>query len=144
MPYLCRLPSGRTITIVFYHEGLTHDIAFGKLLENGDRFRDALVGAVKTRSEDRLLVVATDGETHGHHHKFGEMALARLFERLDADPDVRLPDIGTFLEEHPQNLSASSKKIVHGPACTALNAGAVTAAAAQAEDPAGTRHGGNL
>ena len=119
MPYLCRLPSGRTITIVFYHEGLTHDIAFGKLLENGDRFRDALVGAVKTRSEDRLLVVATDGETYGHHHKFGEMALARLFERLDADPDVRLPDIGTFLEEHPAKFECiikenSSWSCVHG------------------------------
>ncbi|MDD5421470.1 MAG: glycoside hydrolase, partial [Synergistaceae bacterium] len=32
LPYLCRLPSGRTITIVFYHGGLAHDIAFGGLL----------------------------------------------------------------------------------------------------------------
>ncbi|NLD05235.1 MAG: glycoside hydrolase, partial [Synergistaceae bacterium] len=94
LPYLCRLPSGRTITIVFYHGGLAHEIAFGGLLENGDKFRDALLGAVKIRSEERLLLVATDGESYGHHHKFGEMALARLFERFDQDPEVSLPDIG--------------------------------------------------
>lgn len=119
LPYLCRLPSGRTITIVFYHGGLAHDIAFGKLLENGDRFRDALVGAIKIRSEERLLVVATDGETYGHHHKFGEMALARLFERLETDPEVRLPDIGTFLEDHPAKFECvirenTSWSCVHG------------------------------
>lgn len=119
LPYLCRLPSGRTITLVFYHGGLAHDIAFGGLLENGDRFRDELVGAVKVRSEERLLVVATDGETYGHHHKFGEMALARLFERLSQDPDISLPDIGTFLEKHPAIYECrikenSSWSCVHG------------------------------
>ncbi len=119
LPYLCRLPSGRTITLVFYHGGLAHDIAFGGLLENGDRFRDELVGAVKIKSEERLLVVATDGETYGHHHKFGEMALARLFERLSQDPDISLPDIGTFLEKHPAIYECrikenSSWSCVHG------------------------------
>ncbi len=119
LPYLCRLPSGRTITIVFYHGGLAHDIAFGGLLENGDRFRDALIDAVKIRSEERLLVVATDGETYGHHHKFGEMALARLFERFEQDPEISLPDIGTFLENHPARFECrikenSSWSCVHG------------------------------
>ncbi len=119
LPYLCRLPSGRAITIVFYHGELAHDIAFGGLLENGDRFRDALVGAVKIRAADRLLVVATDGETYGHHHKFGEMALARLFERFDQDSEISLPDIGTFLENHPAKYECrirenSSWSCVHG------------------------------
>lgn len=102
LPYLCRLPSGRTIVIVFYHGRLAHDIAFGGLLENGDRLRDALVGTVNVPTgEDRLLVVATDGETYGHHHKFGEMALARLFQRLSSEEGVALPDIGDFIERHP-------------------------------------------
>ncbi len=119
LPYLCRLPSGRTITIIFYHDRLAHDIAFGKLLDNGDKLRDALVGAVRVRSEERLLAVATDGETFGHHHKFGEMALARLFERFLADPEVSLPDIGAFLEEHPAKHECKIKEntswsCVHG------------------------------
>jgi hypothetical protein len=40
-----------------------------------------------------------------------------VFERLDADPDVRLPDNSTFFEEHPQNLMHHQENI-HGPACT--------------------------
>lgn len=101
IPYKCRLNSGRSISIVFYHGGIAHKIAFGSLLDNGDTFRDEIVNAVKVRKENRLLVVATDGETYGHHHKFGEMALARLFERLIADSDISLPDIGSFIEQHP-------------------------------------------
>jgi len=119
LPYICKLPSGRMITIVFYNGELAHHIAFGRLLENGDKFMDALINSVKIRSEDRLLVVATDGETYGHHHKFGEMALARLFERLSEDSEVNLPDIGTFLQEHPAIFECRIKEntswsCVHG------------------------------
>ena len=78
---LCRLPPEGTITIVFYHEGLTHDIAFGKLLEK----RRQVQGRTGRSSKDPLgrqaLVVATDGETYGHHHKFGEMACPSLEAR---------------------------------------------------------------
>lgn len=101
LPYLCELPSGKSITIVFYHGGLAQGIAFGGLLENGDRFYDALLSSVPVKSEDRLLLVATDGETYGHHHKFGEMALARVFDKLNSNKDVTLPDIGAFIEKHP-------------------------------------------
>ncbi len=110
IPYLFRLPSGRLITIVFYHGSIAHQVAFGGLLHNGDSFRDALVGAVKVRSEDRLLVIATDGETYGHHHKFGEMALAHLFERLAADTDISLPDIGAYIEKHPPTCECRIKE----------------------------------
>jgi len=101
MPYTCLLPSGRSITLVFYHGSIANQVAFGGLLDNGDTFRDAIIGAVKIRNEDRLLVIANDGETYGHHHKFGEMALARLFKRLNSDPNVNLPDIGEYIEDHP-------------------------------------------
>lgn len=100
-PYLCRLPSGRSISIFFYHGGLAHDIAFGGLLNNGDRFSDALINALPEKREDRIILVATDGETYGHHHKFGEMALARVFRDLLSNPDAALPGLGEFLEDHP-------------------------------------------
>ena len=35
-PYLCRLPSGRTIALFFYDGPISHDIAFGDLLRNGE------------------------------------------------------------------------------------------------------------
>ena len=100
LPYVCELPSGRRIDIVFYNGRLSQQIAFGGLLDNGDRFAGALIDAAKAGS-NRLLVVATDGETYGHHHKFGDMALARAFMDLTANRNVSLPDIGSFLAAHP-------------------------------------------
>lgn len=99
-PYRCELPSGRSVTIFFYHAGIAHDIAFGGLLNNGDSFRDALLCAA-AEGDDRILLTATDGESYGHHHKFGEMALARLFELLENDMNTALPSLEEFLVKHP-------------------------------------------
>ena len=103
-PYRCELPSGRSITIIFYHAGLAQGIAFGGLLNNGDLFKDAAVRSA-AEGEDRLLVTATDGESYGHHHKFGEMALARMFEQMELDERINLPSIEGFLAEHPPTAS---------------------------------------
>jgi hypothetical protein len=45
--------------------------------------------------------IATDGESYGHHHPHGDMALAYALDRLAAHPDVRLTNYGEFLELHP-------------------------------------------
>lgn len=100
-PCVCRLPSGRSINIIFYNSDIARDIAFGNLLDNGDAFRESLLSAIKNPAEDQLLVIATDGESYGHHHKFGDMALARCFQGLTDNPDVALPAIQDFLEKHP-------------------------------------------
>ena len=117
-PYRCELPSGRAITVVFYHAGIARDIAFGGLLDNGDAFKEAMVKAA-AEGEDRLLITATDGESYGHHHKFGEMALARLFELTEADNRVATPPLDEFLEKHPPEarcviVEKSSWSCVHG------------------------------
>lgn len=100
-PCICRLPSGRSINIVFYHGDIARDIAFGNLLNNGDAFRETLLSAIREPNDDQLLVIATDGESYGHHHKFGDMALARCFHGLLDNPNVALPAIDEFLEKYP-------------------------------------------
>ena len=47
-----------------------------------------------------LVSVATDGETYGHHHKFGEMALARALDELFT-LGVRVENFGSFLARNP-------------------------------------------
>ena len=117
-PYRAELPSGRAISVIFYHAGVAQDIAFGGLLFNGDAFKEAMVKAA-AEGEDRILITATDGESYGHHHKFGEMALARLFELAEADKRVATPKLDEFLEKHPPTAKCilvenSSWSCVHG------------------------------
>jgi alpha-amylase/alpha-mannosidase (GH57 family) len=100
-PYFVTLPSGRKITLVFYYGSIAHDIAFGGLLDNGDFFADSLLRKLPRDDEPRLLTIATDGESYGHHHRFGEMALARAAQVLYNSSDVTLTNIAAFLGNYP-------------------------------------------
>jgi hypothetical protein len=53
------------------------------------------------RMRHRLLSAATDGETYGHHHRFGEMALARVVLDLEATRAVQVENFASFLAHHP-------------------------------------------
>lgn len=105
-PYRVRLPSGKSITVIFYHGELAQGIAFGGLLESGDRLATALVNAIPDDDEDRLLVIATDGETFGHHHRFGEMALARAFQVIETSGRAENVPIAHFLKKNPPQWEA--------------------------------------
>ncbi|MGA8303525.1 MAG: DUF3536 domain-containing protein [Thermoplasmata archaeon] len=98
-----RTPSGRSLALFFYNGGLSSDIAFKGLLNSGTAFGDRLATAFDGRLNDeaQLVHVATDGETYGHHHRHGDMALADALEQLDARSDVALTNYGEFLERHP-------------------------------------------
>ena len=119
-PYRVSLPSGRSIVIFFYDGNISQGVAFENLLENGGRLLDRLTGAVLTdRDEAQLVHIATDGETYGHHHRFGEMALAVVLDDLEKIPDVTLTNYGQFLAEHPPGWEAeivegSSWSCAHG------------------------------
>lgn len=100
--YLCRLPSGRSIALFFYDGIVSQQVAFERLLDNGDRFIGRLMGGFDdARAHAQLMHIATDGESYGHHHPHGDMALAYLLKKLSADPEVRLTNYGEFLELHP-------------------------------------------
>lgn len=100
-PYRVVLPSGRSLVLVFYRGDMAQEIAFGGLLDNGDRFAEHLLRCTPGGDEPRLLVVATDGETYGHHHRFGEMALARAFQRLSEQREVLATNVDAFLRRFP-------------------------------------------
>jgi hypothetical protein len=51
-------------------------IAFEGLLNSGENFAARLKSGFKEGAQPQLVHVATDGESYGHHHKHGEMALA--------------------------------------------------------------------
>jgi len=100
-PYLARLPSGKSIALFFYDGPVSQAVAFERLLHNGDRFADRLMNAFDSRSTPQLVHIATDGETYGHHHRHGDMALAYALERIDNDRSVALTNYGEYLQRCP-------------------------------------------
>ncbi|MGE0790544.1 MAG: DUF3536 domain-containing protein [Sandaracinaceae bacterium] len=100
-PYRARLPSGESIDLFFYDGPISRAVAFERLLDDGYGFAQRLMGAFDGRAEPQLVHIATDGETYGHHHAYGEMALAVALARFDADPSVTLVNYGLALERMP-------------------------------------------
>ncbi len=105
-PYLCRLPGGKSIVLFFYDGPIAQDIAFGGLLNSGEAFFQRLLGVADAplpfSDVPAVLVnVATDGETYGHHHKFGEMGLAYAIKRALEHPEVEITNYSVFLAKFP-------------------------------------------
>jgi alpha-amylase/alpha-mannosidase (GH57 family) len=100
--YLQRLPSGRSIALFFYDGPVSRSVAFEGLLRNGEQFASRLAGAFASGTDGPQIVhIATDGETYGHHHRHGDMALAYALDKLDAESGVQLSNYAEFLERHP-------------------------------------------
>ncbi|MEN6560974.1 MAG: DUF3536 domain-containing protein [Acidobacteriota bacterium] len=102
-PYLCRLPSGRTIALFFYDGPISHDLAFGDLLRNGESFARRLAGGFSAPGPERpeLVHIATDGESYGHHHRFGDMALAYALRSIERNKLAEITVYGDYLERFP-------------------------------------------
>ncbi len=119
-PYLCRLPSGREITLFFYDGPISQDIAFGGLLNSGESMAARLTGSfTQDRDWPQMVHVATDGETYGHHHHMGDMALAFSLFYIEAQDLARITIYGEYLEKHPpswevQIVENSSWSCAHG------------------------------
>ena len=100
-PYLVRFPSGTSIAVFFYNGPTSRAIAFEGLLNSGEAFAARLKTSFNDRNEPQLVHVATDGESYGHHHKYGDMALAFALNLLGKDKTVRLTNYASFLERFP-------------------------------------------
>lgn len=92
LPGLYRTAGGREIALFFYDGDLSHGVAFGALI------RDAGLWIARLRERSGIVSIATDGETYGHHHKFGEMALAKVIHELGSSS---LRNWATLLATHP-------------------------------------------
>jgi alpha-amylase/alpha-mannosidase (GH57 family) len=100
-PYLLRFESGVSLAVFFYNDPVSRAIAFEGLLNSGGDLAQRLKNSFRDNSQPQLVHVATDGESYGHHHKYGEMALAFALRLLEKDPGVRLTNYGSFLEQFP-------------------------------------------
>jgi len=105
--YRCNLPSGKSINLFFYDGDISQGIAFNGLLNDGKRFAESLLNAIDQHADEpQLIHVATDGETYGHHHKHGDMALAFCLDYIEKDERVTLTNYSQFLSLAPPTHEA--------------------------------------
>ena len=101
-PYVCSLPSGRSISLFFYDGPISRAVAFEGLLSDGERFANRLVsGFTDRRGWKQLMHIATDGETYGHHHFKGEMALTYALHHIETKKLAQLTNYGEYLTINP-------------------------------------------
>jgi len=116
LPGHFRTPSGRSMALFVYNGPLSHGVAFGSLLDDAEKWAEDMVGPRdNARSEvqvgqdtpgggdgsEGLISIATDGETYGHHHRFGEMALAAVLALLQRNSRVTVENFSSFLSRNP-------------------------------------------
>ena len=108
--YRCPLPSGRAIDLYFYDGPLARAVAFERLLADGSVFARRLVGS---GSDDAPLChIATDGETYGHHHRYGDMALAWALASIERGdhPGAELTNYAAYRAAHPPSWEVAIRE----------------------------------
>jgi alpha-amylase/alpha-mannosidase (GH57 family) len=119
-PYACNLPSGKSIALYFYDGDIAQGVAFNGLLNDGQKFAQSLLKSFDQKPEEPQLVhIATDGETYGHHHKHGDMALAFCLDFIDEHKHANITNYAEFLSKVTPTMEVqvhenSSWSCVHG------------------------------
>jgi hypothetical protein len=102
-PVRVRTLSGRSIALFAYDGRRSHDVAFGRALTDAVAWRhDLLADAAR-----RVVCLAMDGETFGHHHRFGDLALGALIHGLARARGVRVENPAAALAALPPETEAT-------------------------------------
>jgi alpha-amylase/alpha-mannosidase (GH57 family) len=91
--------TGRSLAIFFYDGEIAKSVAFDGVLASSRLLVERIERAASSRSG--LVNFATDGETYGHHFKFGDRCLAYTLDTEAAGRGFRVTNYGEFLEHHP-------------------------------------------
>ena len=103
--YHLNLPGGKNMALFFYDGPISRAVAFEKLLNSGEQFSQRLMsGFSDHRDWPQLMNIATDGESYGHHHGHGDMALAFALRHIEETGQAKLTNYGEFLEKHPPEM----------------------------------------
>lgn len=118
--YYIKSAPGKYIDLFFYDGAISRSVAFDELLKDGNKFSKRLKeGVSECRDYPQLINIATDGESYGHHTKFGDMALAYVLKIKAKDEGFTITNYGEYLEKYRSDCEvdikqASSWSCFHG------------------------------
>lgn len=119
-PYWVNLPGGARIAVFFYDGPLSRAVAFDRILDDGAAMARRIKSLFDPNpAEPQTVLMATDGESYGHHHRFGEMGLAFCLKILQEDPEIEVTNLAAVLAGQPPTWEAriiedSSWSCAHG------------------------------
>jgi len=133
--YYLKSDRSKHIDLFFYDGAISKSAAFDNLLTDGNKFIERLKEGISAqRDYNQLVNIATDGESYGHHTKFGDMALAYVLKARAKDEGFIMTNYANYLELEPPVFEADIKDVSswscsHGVSRWADNCGCSTGAA---------------
>ena len=118
--YNIKSAPGKSIDLFFYDGAISRSVAFDELLKDGNKFIKRLKeGVSDTRNYPQLINIATDGESYGHHTKFGDMALSYVLKIRAEDEGFKIINYAAYLDKYRSDYEvdikqASSWSCFHG------------------------------
>jgi hypothetical protein len=104
-PYHIKLKSGRHLAIFARDHMLSDKVAFELNWLGGAGMFAARYLA--PHPDDGLLLIATDGETYGHHHPGEEMFARYLLQQEAWNAGYQVVPLASFVRDHPPEIEAS-------------------------------------
>ena len=109
--YNIKSAPGKYIDLFFYDGAISRSVAFDELLKDGNKFIKRLKeGVSDLRNYPQLVNIATDGESYGHHTKFGDMALAYVLQIKAKDEGFTITNYAEYLDKYRSNYEADIKQ----------------------------------
>ena len=118
--YYIKSAPGKFIDLFFYDGAISKSVAFDELLKDGNKFAKRLKDGISDcRDYPQLINIATDGESYGHHTKFGDMALAYVLQIKAKEEGFKITNFGEYLAKYRSDYEvdikqASSWSCFHG------------------------------
>lgn len=103
-PYWLYGHNGKRVIVFFYDPYISQSIAFEHLLTSSDKFAERIRNAY---GERKLVNIATDGESYGHHEPFADMCLARYFKE-----NIHYDGITPTNYEHYLNIHPPTEEVI--------------------------------
>ncbi len=99
-PYLWT--DGKAKLAVFFYDGpLSRSVAFERSMSDSKAFAARVLSRLPATAEDGLALLATDGESYGHHESFAEMGLAHFLRYALPAAGVEPVNLAWYLARNP-------------------------------------------
>ncbi len=110
--YNIKSAPGKYIDLFFYDGAISRSVAFDELLKDGNKFVSRLKDGVSDlRDYPQLINIATDGESYGHHTKFGDMGLSYAYKLKVKDEGFKITNYGEYLEKYKSDWIVDIKPV---------------------------------